>query len=588
MKQSECASDKPSYDSPAWDTDSDGMPDGWEVGNLLDPLDPADAHGDLDTDGLTNLQEHRHGTDQLKEDTDDDGLEDGDEVNVHGTNPLRPDTDGDGFTDLQEITLKANWPCLDPLAWDSDGDMLPDGWELQYGLSPCECAATNSLAWDADNDGLGLLDEYRYCTDPFNPDTDGDGVWDGDEVPHSPGSCPCDADDEGDPANCVTLKLTVGDPSGSNSERWNFEVSEEATGRTVVRHCDDGFGTPGSAEYALVKGKAYTLSLKWGASDPAYTGTPKPDYDWQALINDSDEAGAREGLYGTGAFIVEDSYGLLTEETHGNEFDITIGETGRIIVPKIVTETVATSPPDRARKTIGVGEEVTLRVLPEGVDVFLWDRTQGGGDLSYYSGSTTTYTAPGAEDDVTITATVEGADCSVSFSVIEPTGVLLENKELGPTPYTVQPTWMSMEYQATIYLQPDSVNFYRVLFYESAAEVIKTGYFTQGTHNFSDHPANGPHHMTAIVIPTKGTLAPKLDIIGGYINLTGSTASGDAYWNILWSYEVPDGTPERHLETIRQNHHVETVNGTLRWTLTKDQSGYWFSPNMTAPEAVSQ
>jgi len=257
-------------------------------------------------------------------------------------------------------------------------------------------------------------------------------------------------------------------------------------------------------------------------------------------------------------------------------------------VPKIVTETVATSPPDRARKTIGVGEEVTLRVLPEGVDVFLWDRTQGGGDLSYYSGSTTTYTAPGAEDDVTITATVEGADCSVSFSVIEPTGVLLENKELGPTPYTVQPTWMSMEYQATIYLQPDSVNFYRVLFYESAAEVIKTGYFTQGTHNFSDHPANGPHHMTAIVIPTKGTLAPKLDIIGGYINLTGSTASGDAYWNILWSYEVPDGTPERHLETIRQNHHVETVNGTLRWTLTKDQSGYWFSPNMTAPEAVSQ
>ena len=38
---------------------------------------------------------------------------------------------------------------------------------------------------------------------------------------------------------------------------------------------------------------------------------------------------------GTGAFIVEDSYGLLTEERHGDEFDITIGETGRIIVPKV-------------------------------------------------------------------------------------------------------------------------------------------------------------------------------------------------------------------------------------------------------------
>jgi hypothetical protein len=251
-----------------------------------------------------------------------------------------------------EVALKADWPCLDPLVWDSDGDMLPDGWEQQYGLSPCECATTNSPAWDADGDGLGLFDEYRYCTDPTNPDTDGDGVRDGDEVPHSPGSCPNDPDDEGNPANCVTLKLTVGDPSGSHSERWNFEVFEETTGRTVVRHCDDGFGTPGSAEYALVKGKAYTFSLRWIGTNL----DEGPDYDWQALINDSDVAGAREGLYGTGAFIVEDSYGLLTEETHGDEFDITIGETGRIIVPRIKLEPITCG-------TVGAG----VIVNPSGV-----------------------------------------------------------------------------------------------------------------------------------------------------------------------------------------------------------------------------
>ena len=35
-----------------------------------------------------------------------------------------------------EVALKADWPCLDPLVWDSDGDMLPDGWEIQYGLNP--------------------------------------------------------------------------------------------------------------------------------------------------------------------------------------------------------------------------------------------------------------------------------------------------------------------------------------------------------------------------------------------------------------------------------------------------------------------
>jgi len=164
---------------------------------------------------------------------------------------------------------------------------------------------------------------------PFN--LDGDGVWDGDEVPHSPGSCPTDASDGGSSTNCVTLSLTVGDPSGSESERWNFEVFEEATERTVVRHCDDGFGTPGSAEYALVKGKAYTFSLRWIATNLGYG----PDYDWRALINDSDATGAREGPYGTGAFIVEDPDGLLTEERHGDSTDITVGKEGRIIVPKV-------------------------------------------------------------------------------------------------------------------------------------------------------------------------------------------------------------------------------------------------------------
>ncbi|HPC49039.1 MAG TPA: hypothetical protein PL016_02805, partial [Kiritimatiellia bacterium] len=39
----------------------------------------------------------------------------------------------------------------------------------------------------------------------------------------------------------------------------NLDIFEEDTGRAVYHHCDDGFGTPGSAEYALVKGKAYTF-----------------------------------------------------------------------------------------------------------------------------------------------------------------------------------------------------------------------------------------------------------------------------------------------------------------------------------------
>ena len=53
----------------------------------LDPFDNLDPYGDEDGDGLTNLVEVELGTDINDPDTDNDNMEDGDEVDV-GRNPL--------------------------------------------------------------------------------------------------------------------------------------------------------------------------------------------------------------------------------------------------------------------------------------------------------------------------------------------------------------------------------------------------------------------------------------------------------------------------------------------------------------------
>ena len=307
-----------------------------------------------------------------------------------GTDPTEVDTDGDGLADGIEIALQSVHPCLNPLEWDTDGDLLPDGWEVQYagdsdGLDPCSPADAYTLALDDDEDGLGLFDEFRYGTDPGTPDTDGDGVSDGDELtpravngyslngaggimplavggPGGPISNPTDPSDMGDPANCMTVRLTVGDPSGSHSERWIMEVREDVMAAKTFSHCDQDFGSPGSAEYPLVKGKTYVYRLKWVATNLHYDGKKAPDFDWQCLINDSDKPGAIPGLRSTGPIIVEDPDELLTFESHGNDTNITKGRQGRIIVPKVELEI---SDPDSSAWT-ELGEE---KVVLSGKDL---------------------------------------------------------------------------------------------------------------------------------------------------------------------------------------------------------------------------
>jgi len=69
-----------------------------------------------------------------------------------------PDGDNDGLTNAEETTIGT-----DPFNSDSDGDGMLDGDDPE------------PLIPDTDHDGISDADEILAGTDPLNPDSDGDG-----------------------------------------------------------------------------------------------------------------------------------------------------------------------------------------------------------------------------------------------------------------------------------------------------------------------------------------------------------------------------------------------------------------------------
>ncbi|PLW80557.1 hypothetical protein C0585_01870 [Candidatus Woesearchaeota archaeon] len=66
----------------------------------------------------------------------------------------------------------------DEFPFDYDNDGIPDSYEEEHGLDPKK----DSTKIDTDSDSLYDVQEYELGCDPNNPDTDGDGYLDGNEV----------------------------------------------------------------------------------------------------------------------------------------------------------------------------------------------------------------------------------------------------------------------------------------------------------------------------------------------------------------------------------------------------------------------
>ena len=275
------------------DSDGDGLPD------YLDPDDNDGPNGDVDGDGVTNADEDIDGDgDYTNDDTDNDGTPDfqdtdddgdgiltADEDRDNDGDPANDDSDGDGTPNYLDTDDDGDNVATvdedvdmdgDPTNDDTNGDGTPD-----Y-LDPCDpdplspacatgdtdgdgtpndmdpaptdpCVPDNTVlvcpTGDTDMDGLTNAEEAQIGTNPNNPDSDGDGVRDGLEVPdvNNPldtdnnGTIDAlDADDDGDG------KSTLSEDVNNNDDY--FDDDTDGDGIPDFLDADDNDGPNGDVD----------------------------------------------------------------------------------------------------------------------------------------------------------------------------------------------------------------------------------------------------------------------------------------------------------------------------------------------------
>ena len=159
----------------------------------------------------------------------------------HDGDPHSRDFDDDGLSSIEELT---NPIQTDPLNPDSDGDLLRDGWELEYGFAP------------------------------NNPDMNGDGILDGLEDP------------DGDGADNVTEQFQHGNPHDA--------IDGGMPPLEVVGSQMEGVESVESRSYYLPPGSRSYLVVAYLNSDeyPMYTSIASPFDDvmrWHVQISNAED-----------------------------------------------------------------------------------------------------------------------------------------------------------------------------------------------------------------------------------------------------------------------------------------------------------
>jgi Bacterial TSP3 repeat/Thrombospondin type 3 repeat len=288
------------------DTDGDGVPDADDP-DPDDPCVPDDTHPacdgggdpvDTDGDGLSDEDEDSYGTNPNDADSDDDGLNDGPEVNTHNTDPTNPDTDFDNVSDgsanpdgslpiVAGPDAQPNNACVPnalSVSCDQDNDGLTNREENLKGTDPA----------DADSDNDGLEDGEEFDSDPLDADSDNDGRLDGHEVNTAPFSDPADPDSDNDRVSDGNADPDGIGPiiAGPDAAPLNACLPSGSAGT-----CDtDGDGLNNFREVEHGLNPADNDTDDDGRTDGVeFNGNPAFSLDTDPLDPDSDDDGVNDG-----------------------------------------------------------------------------------------------------------------------------------------------------------------------------------------------------------------------------------------------------------------------------------------------------
>ena len=263
------------------DTDNDGLSDGEEAG-LFVTVGGSGSMVVSTTAGDT--------VPALDDDSDNDGLSDYEEVNITGTDALDADTDGDNISDANELIATTDtWPKRafyqesDPLDPDTDDDYLPDDMEwrdVNLVVKGTNLGDPSSLYWRAEGG-----DPDNLCPFVNDDDSDDDGLQDGVEDANKDGTYGV----MGDGMNTGGMGSHLGLPNKNGAPYWETDLCDPDTDDDGLLDGEEvGLiggaplsGRPGPGEtFTPVLYEAVSTTLPEGTTDfsllSGYTHTPDP------------------------------------------------------------------------------------------------------------------------------------------------------------------------------------------------------------------------------------------------------------------------------------------------------------------------